>query len=219
MERLRSLPALYRPGGAWLPQRELISRLGGSVAPRSSWDFITRRCPSSAHAAKAPSPPCCPGKLRHEGVSMLSLPAHSHVTARVASTWWHLPWGGFGTFPSGQSQPCHGPRLAQPACPCWHRSGASLGITLEDHCGDHPSSFPCCSFGGFMGSLTAKPDALVSWWCPQSCATHRVPSAHPTLPARIFRAPWIHSYSRRALFSSSLPGEQQLPLLPGPAEP
>lgn len=152
---------------------------------------------------------------------MLGLSVHGHVTAGVASTWWHLVWGGFGTFPSGPGQPCHGPWLPQTVpCPCWAPLWVLLGgtITFEDRCG--PRCSPCCwSIWGFYRVLTAKPDALGSWQCPQSCATHRAPSARPALPAPVFRAPWIHSCSRRPLFSSSLDGRPAAPLAHRPAEP
>lgn len=127
-----------------------VTRTKGSPLPpeslrdtRSSSGLITRHCQGSA---PAPSSPLLPWETEARGgLWVLSLSLHGPVTAPVALMWWHLAWGGFGTFPRGQSQPCHDPRLPQAVpCPCWAPLWGLLGdtTTFEDHCG--PRCFPCC---------------------------------------------------------------------------
>lgn len=130
-----------------------VTRTKGPHLPperlRGTAGFLGFNSPALAELCPTlPQPPHahrCPGKLRPEGLWMLSLSIHGHVTAPVAFPWWHLAWGGFGTFPRGQSQPCHGPRLLQTVpCPCWASLWGLLGdtITFEDPCG--PRCSPCC---------------------------------------------------------------------------
>lgn len=57
----------------------------------------------------------------------------------------------------------------------------------------------------FIGSLTAKPDALGSRLCPaEPCHAPSPPSTPQAHQPPIFQAPWIHANSRRPRFSSNL---------------
>lgn len=171
---------------------------------------------------KHPHPHCLPGKLRHEGAGGCSA-SPSMATSQLVS----LPRGGtwcgeaLGHFPVAQANLAMALGFPRP-CParagqrCGRSWGAPSPLRIAAARGVRPAVGP---FGVFTGSLTAQPDALGSWRCPQSCATHRAPSARPALPAPVFRAPWMHSCSRRPLFSSSLDGRPAAPLAHCPAEP
>lgn len=93
---------------------------------RSSSDLITWHCQGSA---PAPSPHCCPGKLRPEGGSACSA-SHSMAPPRLLSLSRGATWRGeaLGHFPGAKANPAMAlgfPRL----CPAraGRRCGDSLG--------------------------------------------------------------------------------------------
>lgn len=110
------------------------------------------------------------------------------------------------------------PRL----CPArvGHRSGDSLGtpspLKIPAARGVPPAVGP---FGGFTGSLAAKPDTLGSQRCPQSSVPHIKPPWH-TRPCRpkYLRLPGFIPTAGELCSPPACMGDQQLLLLPHPAQ-